>query len=139
MSTLTNEELVVQTIAASMSTTDWEILRTYFYKQFFDYLEVKASTPDLGKSYAFEVTVKNLNVGDPVTGMIKTVSTGSQLCYYNGDDWETIDTFQTVADFSDSLIDTSKIIYNVATNSIYKYIDGRWMKLAEFKDIIKLS
>jgi hypothetical protein len=139
MTTYTTAEEVIQKVTASLSDAEYDLMREYFYKQFFSYLEVTASTPDLGKTYKFDITVKNTDFGEPVTGQVKSVSTGNQLCYYNGDSWETVDTYQTVVDLTDSSIDKSKIIFNEALGAFHVCVDDRWMMLKDFRDIVTVS
>lgn len=139
MTTYTQAEDVIKKVTESLTDSEYDLMREYFYKQFFSYVDVTASTPDLGKTYKFDVTVKNVDFGDPVTGQVKSVSTGNQLCYYNGDSWETIDSYQTVVDLTDSSIDTTKIIYNEALGAFHVYVNDRWLMLKDFRDVITVS
>lgn len=135
----TSQEEVVAKVSNYLTTAEWELMRTYFYTQFFNYLVVTATTPDLGKSYKFSVTVSNLTFEDPVEGQIKIDAIASKMYRYDGSAWVYFDMFQTVKNFTDTSISTDNIVYNTDLDSYFVYFNDQWIKIAEYRTVVGVS
>jgi hypothetical protein len=134
----TSQEEVVAKVSNLLTSEEWDLMRTYFYSQFFNYLSVTATTPDLGKTFKFSVTVNNIDFDNPVEGQLKVVASNNQLHRYDGVDWEFYDTFQIVKNFTDTSINTEKIVYNSDLDSYFVYVSNQWIKLHEYRTVVQL-